>query len=1067
LGTDWIYEVADTKLAHSAKASALIQMCSYVDQIEQIQGVRPEKVYVVTGGAEIKEHPFRTAEMMAYYRHAKKDFEQSIDDEIVGARTWPIPAEESYPDPVEHCAVCRWFPFNCRVQWKTDDALPLVAGISRRQRDLLKANQVTTMHSLAGLSMPVELQGLKRSQSESLGRVREQARLQVKTGPSEVPEFELLKPERDADLALVADRGLSALPPPSNHDLFFDFEGDPFAFWEGLEYLFGIWDGAEYRGYWALNRQQEKVQFELVMDLFHDHWKQHPDMHIYHYGSYEPSRLKQLAGRHSTKQDELDDLLRGLVFVDLYRVVRQGVLVGAERYSIKNLEPLYGFKREINLRDAGSSIVEFEKLLEFGDPDGELQELIQGYNKDDTVSTEMLRAWLEEQRLKVQLNPGEQLPRPPKGVAVPSENVSDQVRAVRELEARLTGQITEVPAEQTETEKATWLVAHLLEWHRREDKSTYWRFFDLMSKSDDELIEEAEPIGGLVFEKSWELEKPFRSDIYRYRFPSQEYKIDVGKSLNDPQLFAAGEKTATGSVEAIDEDNLTLDIKRGRGWTGRHPTSVVALDVIDAKAQREALFRLGEWVAENGIASAMPEWQAGRDLLLRRPPRLTGVGTGVGQSLVLDDESGSAAARRLAPLLGGTTLAIQGPPGSGKTYTGARMILDLVRVNRRVGITSNSHEVIGNLLKAVLKAAREEGQTVRIVQKAKVHEAVKDPAVKRVDENDDMSEAIKSGEFDIAAGTPWLWARPEMSRVLDTLFVDEAGQVSLANVVAISGSARNVVLLGDPQQLDQPTQGVHPDGAGKSALGHFLGDDETVPTDRGVFLEKTWRLHPTITAYTSALFYEGKLTSVDGLEQQLVSGDDEWSGSGLRWVEVPHDGNTNESFEEAAKVVEIVRTLIGRDWVNEEGTHRPITADDIRVLTPFNAQRLLVDEQLAKAGISRVQVGTVDKFQGQEAAVSIYTLATSRPEDAPRGTGFLYNLHRLNVATSRAKALAIVVASPALLGVVPKTPEQLRMANGLVAFVESAHAGPLGRTPNVPDSTNSVDAPVQLEMSLG
>jgi len=283
-----------------------------------------------------------------------------------------------------------------------------------------------------------------------------------------------------------------------------------------------------------------------------------------------------------------------------------------------------------------------------------------------------------------------------------------------------------------------------------------------------------------------------------------------------------------------------------------------------------------------------------------------------------------------------------------------------------------------------------------------------------------------------------LWADDDLARSVETLFVDEAGQVSLANVVSMAESALNIVLLGDPQQLDQPTQGVHPGGAGKSALGHFLGDEETVPADRGVFLEKTWRMHPLITAYTSELFYEGKLATVPGLEQQRVSGDDWLSGSGIRWVAVAHQANTNESVEEAAKVVEIVRSLIGRTWVNQDGEAKQIGPDQIRVVSPFNAHRLLIDRRLAEAGVTGVAVGTVDKFQGQEAPVSIYTVATSRPEDAPRGLGFLLSTNRLNVATSRARALAIVVASPALLNAVPRSPDQLRMANALCAFVEAA-----------------------------
>ena len=559
-----------------------------------------------------------------------------------------------------------------------------------------------------------------------------------------------------------------------------------------------------------------------------------------------------------------------------------------------------------------------------------------------------------------------------------------------------------------------------------------------------------------------ELPPPARSKIYQYSFPAQDFKIDVGDSLNDPRLYAAGQKkTGTGSVHAVDDTALTLEIKRGKDWAGPHPTSVVALDVYEAKAQHKALMRLGEWVADNGIESDSSAWRAARDLLLRRAPRLAG---GSGGKLVREGKAGSEVAVDLALQLDATTLAIQGPPGSGKTYTGAQMIWQLIAKERVVGVTSNSHKVIGNLVKAVIKAVPA-GKSIRIVQKAKPHEAVDHPWVKRVDENEDVDAAIAEGSADLVAGTPWLWAREPIQGTIDTLFVDEAGQVSLANVVSISGAARNVVLLGDPQQLDQPTQGVHPDGSGKSALGHFLGEAKVVPDDKGLFLEKTWRMHAAITAYTSELFYEDKLRSIDGLETQRIEGSDWLAGSGLRWVEVEHDANTNESIEEARAVVDIIRSLLARGWTDKKGTRRPITArDDIRVLTPYNAHRLLIDEELAKAGISGVQVGTVDKFQGQEAAVAIYTMATSRPEDAPRGMDFLYSLNRLNVATSRAKALAIVVASPLLLSAVPQTPDQLRMANGLAAFVEHATRGSAAE-PYEPDAP--VEAPTQLAFSLG
>ncbi len=1040
LGQDHHYEVADTKLAHVAKASALIQIASYVEQIERIQGVRPEHVYVVTGGATAEEHPFRTAEMMAYYQHAKQRFETELAKDVDPSAT--------YPDPVAHCDVCKWYP-RCLGQWHTDDALPLIAGISRAQRQALTSHDASTRAKLVQLTKPFDL-GLKKSQDESMWRVREQARLQLESEREGKVKFELLEPERDADGALVADRGLSTLPPPSRTDLFFDIEGDPFAFWEGLEYLFGvwmlgqgstIWDQGDYVDFWAydedakeFNRASEKRAFEEVMDLFIGRWQQDPTMHIYHYGAYEPSHLKILAGRHATREEELDQLLRGRVFVDLYRAVRQGVRVGAPKYSIKNLETLYGYVREIELRDANSSIVEFETLLEEGDPSGEIKEKIRLYNRDDCISTEKLRDWLESRRADAEQQFAVALPRPPAVVEELREEFTERQAKVKAIEERLTASIPTDPTQQTDADRATWLLRNLLDWHRREAKSTWWRFYELMSMSEDELVDEAEPIGQLDFVERIEMSGRSRSDLYRYKFPAQEYKIKLGVALHDPETTDTRE-TKTGTAEAIDEKTNTIDIKRPKDWSGRHPEAVVPLDIFNAEAQQDALARIGEWVADNGIDSDSDQYRAARELLVRLAPR---AGQADGSPLVGDAETGSDAAMRLATILDRTTLPIQGPPGSGKTYTGARMILELVRDGRQVGVAANSHKVIANLLDAVGSAADLARVEVRGMQKVDGEDGCKHAFVKCVGSNDEVVEGLSSRAVDVVGGTAWLWSRADMAGLIDTLFVDEAGQMSLANVVAMSGSARNVVLLGDPQQLDQPTQGVHPDGAGVSALAHLLGGAETVTPEQGLFLERTWRMHPSITEFTSELFYEGKLESVAGLERQSVLADGlpdgfEWlAGSGLRWVPVDHDGNTNASIEEADRVCEIWNALIGRDWMDADGARRAIGTDDIVIVSPFNAHRMLIQERLGPTA----RVGTVDKFQGQEAPVSIYTMATSRPEDAPRGMAFLYSLHRLNVATSRARAIAIVVASPRLLDVVPGTPEHLRMANALVEVTD-------------------------------
>jgi uncharacterized protein len=294
----------------------------------------------------------------------------------------------------------------------------------------------------------------------------------------------------------------------------------------------------------------------------------------------------------------------------------------------------------------------------------------------------------------------------------------------------------------------------------------------------------------------------------------------------------------------------------------------------------------------------------------------------------------------------------------------------------------------------------------------------------------------------VLGGTAWLWARPEFAASVDVLFIDEAGQVSLANALAVAAAARNVVLLGDPQQLDQPSKGSHPDGVGASALQHVLGHAATMPPDRGLFLPITWRLAPSICAYTSELFYAGQLMSKPGLERQSLDGNGMFDGAGLWVVPVEHQGNRNASVEEADLIVDLVHRLLapGSMWTDESGQPHQIAPADIRIITPFNAQvvRLREKFEVRSSKFDVANIGTVDKFQGQEAAVSIYSMATSHPEEAPRGMEFLYSLNRLNVATSRARCAAVIVANTALFEPGCATPRQMQLANALALYREMA-----------------------------
>ncbi|MEP7040097.1 MAG: TM0106 family RecB-like putative nuclease [Chloroflexota bacterium] len=1039
------YEVADTKLARHVKAGAVLQICSYVDQLTVLQGVQPEWLHVALGGSAHETVRLRVDDFMAYYRAAKQRFEDAVGE---SAGTAAYPPVGTYPEPVEHCDVCRW-TVECQARRRRDDHLSLVAGIGRQQRRSLVDRGVTTLAELGALELPMA-PPLEGSTERTVERVREQARIQLEGRLEGDIKYELLLPEAGGDLD--PERGLASLPPPSTGDLFFDIEGDPYAFEDGLEYLFGVMDvDGAWHAIWSNDASgdftfaAEKAAFETLMDLFTSQVERFPDAHIYHFHSYEPSALKHLMGKHATREDEVDRLLRGGIMIDLHRVVRQALRASVESYGLKKLEPLYGYEREVDLRDAGSSIVAFEQWLELGEgerPAADHLVRIEGYNRDDVISTRELRDWLEDRRVELASLVGLDIPRPTARVGEAHEEQSTELKRVAELEARLTGGVPADPADRSAEDQGRWLLAQLLSWHRREEKATWWQFFRLLALSSNQLIEEPDPIGGLEPVEPLTDRDAKGKQVWRYHFPAQEYKVSKGDGVYDPrknQLDPRGKPPdwQIGSVKAIDHAARTVDIQRQA--TDAHPADLVALDVFRTEEHRARLFEIGEWVAGHAIDGDGP-FRAARDLLLRRPPR---VGQRAGEDLCGASETQLDAARRLALQLDHGTLPLQGPPGSGKTYTGARMILSLLQAGKRVGITAQSHKVIGNLIGAVLQAADEEGIAVQPLQKSDKDQKHPDDRVAMAKDAAHAASALAAGTANLVAGTVWLWASPKMIEAVDVLFVDEAGQISLAYVVAASPAASSIVLLGDPQQLDQVLQGSHPPGAERSALAHLLDDAATIDPTHGLFLATTWRLHPDLCRYTSEAFYDGRLEPEAHLAHQVINAAPPTGGTGPRWMPVAHHGNDNESAEEAAVVAALATSLVreGVTWFGPKGEQH-IGWEEILIVAPYNAQVGAIQRLLPDA-----RVGTVDKFQGQEAPISIYSMAASSGEEAPRGMDFLYSGHRFNVATSRARCVTIVVASPDLPRVSVRTVDQMRLANALCRFLEVANEGDAELTP--------------------
>ncbi len=918
---------------------------------------------------------------------------------------------------------------------------------------------------------------------DALARIREQARIQVESDDLPAPRWELLPLDRDKQGELIRDRGLLGLPPPSRGDLFLDLEGDPFALDDGVDYLFGIlepgqpetdarWlaaDGgsgtpvARFHALWSIGEDGqvslagEKAAFERTIDLIMDRWRVDPGLHVYHYAAYEHTALGRLAQRYGTRETEVDDLLRGKVLVDLYRVVRQGLRIGVESYSIKRLEDLYGFHRTQNMKDANSSIVAFEEWLEL-EPDKAAEagpailDDIVGYNRDDVISTWRLRDWLEERRADLERREGGALPR----LEEPGDDAGVAARerdlAVAALVERLTEDLPVDPATRVQDPVADgrWMLAQLLGWHRREERSGFWRFHALMDMSDEELIDEREPLAGLEpLGDAWAVDGAVHQ---RFAYPDQQHGLEKGDMVHDPV-----EAGATGVVVAIDEAERTIELQRDGGWGPRLPTALVPMDWPRNDALKNSLFGIGTFVADHGLTMpgpgdpAGPDLAAARSLLLRARP----CGIDAGADLRSPGESTLDAAVRLARAIEGGVLPIQGPPGSGKTFTGAHMIVRLVDKGLKVGVTANSHKVIGNLLDTVDAVAAdllEKGEITRPVRMGQKPKEGREPtcgAATRIADNARVRRFLERDQVDVVGATAWAWASKAVSDagpIVDVLFVDEAGQMSLANSLAAAPAARAIVLLGDPQQLDQPTQGSHPPGAERSALGHILRGRATIEPSEGLFLEHTWRLHPEICEYTSTAFYAGRLETIEGLDRQVVTGPSGHllTGTGVRYVPVEHHDNATESREEAEAIVTLVSSLVdgGTTWTDRHGQTHPITLDDIVIVAPYNAHVAEISEAFTAAGRPGAFVGTVDKFQGQERPVSIYAMGTSAPEDAPRGMEFLYSLNRLNVATSRARCVTAVVCSPALLRVACSTPRQMRLANGLCLAVEAADGAP-------------------------
>ncbi|KQU04000.1 nuclease [Rhodococcus sp. Leaf7] len=997
------YEVHDTKLSRSERVPSVLQIAAYSDALTAAGvPVSPTGHLVLGDGTHSTVH---LPDVLPVYRRARREMVALLTAHYEQL----LPASWADLD-IRACFRCE----HCAPEVEAQRDLLLVAGMRVSQRAALVAAGITTIDDLAASEGSIP-----DLPERSLAGLRSQARAQVEQESTGEPVVDVHTPS-----------ALGALPAPDPGDIFFDFEGDPLysehgsADW-GLEYLFGVVesDGA-FRPFWAHDRREEKSAFVEFVDYVLARREKYPDMHVYHYAAYEKSALLRLASRHGVYENEVDHLLRQQVLVDLYPVVRSALRIGARSYSIKKLEPLYMTEVRGDVADAVASITEYARWCDLRDR-GDVEEAAQvlseiaDYNEYDCVSTLELRDWMVDRARAA----GVAL----RGPVAPVDPPVDDADASRDALWEFAGE----PGSRTTDQQAAALLAAAVGYHDREAKPFWWAYFDRLSSPMDEWADTRDVfmVEGVESMSEWAStgrKLPRRTTVLRGEFgPGSRgvgSKVTVLYAPPAPEWVAPEKRanpqyrwTMKGTVLDVSDDGslVTLEESLSKGAEPHlsEPVATTPDSFISTKGLSAAI---AATAAE--VAAGLPTLPASAviDLLRRDPPRLR---SGAGLTGIAAD--GDVIASITASLLDldDSYIAVQGPPGTGKTYTGSRVVAALAREHGwRIGVVGQSHSVIENLLDGVIDAGLDPDRVAKKVSSDRPHEWTG---------IDSYSEYLASRTGGCVVGaTAWPFTnRNEFQELeLDLLVVDEAGQFSLANTVAVARVARNLMLLGDPQQLPQVSQGSHPEPVDTSALGWLADGSDTLPAQLGYFLATTRRLHPALCSVVSDLSYDGRLSSHESVQVRNLTGVE----PGVHTVLVDHVGNATSSHEEAVEVVRLARSLLGSSWTDGTGT-RPLEASDLLVVAAYNGQVATVRAALDDAGLGDASCGTVDKFQGREAAVVIVSMAASAPEDVPRGMQFLLSRNRINVALSRGQWAAYVVRSPALTHYLPSSPAELSL----------------------------------------
>ena len=987
------YEPIDAKLTRTeGKPGHVLQLCFYADALEELCGAPPREMHLWLGSG--LQESLLVEQYRPYWRRLRRQLAHLLDqDEIVG--TTPVPCD--------HCDYCE-FNQVCVARWRAEDSLVYVANIRPPERTALEAVGVRTLVDLAGRREPVP-----ELHDENLERLHRQAALQLSSRrrPDDPPAFELVTPSDDP----VFGHGFDLLPSPDDGDVFFDFEGHPFwtpqhdlFFLAGLYYLDRRHCWA-YDARWAHDLEDQAKMVKGLVEFFDRRRQRHPGMHVYHYNHTERSSLERLT-KGTPSEGLFTTLVETGLFVDLYVISKNALLVGTESYGLKHLERLASFERRGGIEQGAGAVVVYEQYMHSRDDD--LLENIARYNEDDVAATRALRDWLAEQR--------------PAGAAWRDAVLKEEERQFD------TDQLIEGLKAFAE-ESPEHLLGDLLNYWRRERVANTEPKFAQAASEFNSLYRDPDFIANLTFrgfEDVISRGTPARNALFKW----PEQPVNGAFAEKRRVLFTGvGVERGYGYLPSIDLERRELAMR----WRERHdeagglPSVVTIDDYIGPMEKPGVLVHLAEQILHPATGDRPS--RVSMALLARERPRFT-AGHGPKGGSFSDDLDESL---QWVGHLDESYVAIQGPPGTGKTYSGSHIIHELVKSGQRVGITAMSHAAIDNLLQATHAVFVEKGD-LHLLRAIRRSAKPKSRALEGVRYSNVAAE-VESDDYNLVAGTTWLWARPGMRPFpVDVLIVDEAGQLALADAVASANAARNLILLGDPLQLAQVSQAEHPGGSGASVLEHILGERATISPGEGVFITETRRMHPDVCRFISNQIYEGRLTSHASCAQQGTA-----FGTGLRWIEAHHAERPTESEEEASLVGTKILEMIGTPWVDQHGKEASLGAEDFMVVAPYNDQVRLLEARFgATRGLERVRVGTVDRFQGREAPVVFFTMTTSSGSDMPRGPEFLFSRNRLNVAVSRARCLAYLVCTEELLNSRARTIDEMRLIGTLSAFVEYA-----------------------------